>query len=50
MMGRENGGEESMVEQVDLPVAMEPVRPMSSMVALRVQSSCEGQVEMFCFE
>ena len=33
MMGREKGGEERMVEQVDLPVAMEPVRPMSSIVA-----------------
>lgn len=33
MMGREKGGEERIVEDVDLPVAMEPVRPMRSMAA-----------------
>jgi len=32
MTGREKVGEERMAEQVDLPVAMEPVRPMRSMV------------------
>lgn len=32
MMGRLCGGEDRMEEQVDLPVAIEPVRPMSRMV------------------
>ena len=33
IMGREYGGWERRVETVDFPVAMEPVRPMRSMVA-----------------
>lgn len=36
MMGREKGGLERRSEQVVLPVAMEPVRPMRSMVRVRV--------------
>lgn len=31
MMGRECGGEERMLATVDLPVAIEPVRPIRSM-------------------
>ena len=31
MMGSENGGDERICEEVDLPVEMEPVRPMRSM-------------------
>ena len=34
--GKEKGGEERMVEAVDLPVAMEPVRAMRSMVGFGV--------------
>lgn len=32
MMGREWGEQERMEETVDLPVAMEPVRPMRSIL------------------
>jgi len=36
MRGREWGGEERMVEAVDLPVAMLPVRAMRSMLLVGV--------------
>lgn len=34
MMGREFGGEERRAETVDLPVAIEPVRPIMSIVRI----------------
>jgi hypothetical protein len=41
MTGREYGGLESRVDTVDLPVAMEPVRPRRSIVAVaRVYAQC----------
>ena len=36
MMGRLCGGRASRAETVDLPVAMEPVRPMTSMLSVLV--------------
>jgi hypothetical protein len=33
-MGREQGGEERMAETVDLPVAIEPVRPRRSILVV----------------
>lgn len=40
MMGNEYGGDERMEDTVDLPVAMEPVSPMMSI--LREVDSKEG--------
>ena len=39
MIGNEYGGDDSICEHVDLPVAIDPVKPMSLMMALSVDAS-----------
>ena len=48
IMGREWGGEERMDETVDLPVAIEPVRPRRSILTLRGRRRMEGEMSDGC--